>query len=670
MIPARGIPDRDELGAEIAAALDAFSSGSERSQQSANYQTGISDLGHCRQKLTYLIRQTPPTDPRTYRAAFIGTALGDHMEQALFKAWPDAVLKMAVNVRLLDSLDVGGHPDIVLQRGAVLDGKSVDGVAAVEREGPSTQQRYQLHLYMAALLQMGYFRDIPRKDLWVSDFWIDRSGKEARIITHPEAYDPEVVKEAEAWIEDVIYAVRNGEEASRDMPREFCQSWCLAGDTEVVTRQGIRRIGELAGQDVELLVPAKHGDGLTWHGHWETHPVRSFGTQLLQRIELRRGRATMTVRATAEHQWFLRDSKSTTITTAELRPGDILRSIRANNSGGLEPVLFAQAQGFIFGDGDDSGVTLYGAGRKASLAGRLFHGHRTTLSHEGDTRVNGTPSLWKELPDLRESKSFLLSWLSGYFAADGSVSSGGHVISSADRVALEYVRSVCSIVGIGYGTITTEMRKGTGAEETPLYRLVLRRGDLPDWFLLLPHHRAFVSEMGAPRTTHRDWKVVSVTPDAEEEVFCAVVPKVQAFALANGLLTHNCEWFSLCRGADSNVTGMIEDPRMIGAARMYDDGRKMVKAGEKLLDEAKGVILVDGPNGLPEVEGNVAMEDGTLMSLRAKFTNRGKRGFWTVDLTKAGRPTVRKGRRAAIEEPPPEPSDPFPLQEHGYEGDG
>jgi len=72
---------------------------------------------------------------------------------------------------------------------------------------------------------------------------------------------------------------------------------CLGGETEVVTLEGIRRIDELAAAGSATV--------MTDFGKWVTADVLNFGDQPLAEIVLRRGHHVKTVRATAEHRWFV-----------------------------------------------------------------------------------------------------------------------------------------------------------------------------------------------------------------------------------------------------------------------------------------------------------------------------------------------------------------------------
>lgn len=327
---------------------------------------------------------------------------------------------------------------------------------------------------------------------------------------------------------------------------KLCQ-FCLTGDTEVVTRDGIFTIEELSGKSPELLVPA---NGMGRVGKFQVNEVHYFGEQPTYTVTLRRGKVTKTLRTTAEHHWFLRDG--TELVTASLAPGDVLQGIKAVGPSGKTdgPMGVAVAQGFVYGDGTvgksdrrPAQVTFYNEKDEALLP--FFSGFEvSTISANGQDGlpyIYGMPRTWKDLPDLSESRHFLLSWLAGYFAADGTVDkSGAASISSADRASLEFVRSVAAICGVTYGPVTSKLRTGfEGREPSRLYTMSLRATDLPSWFWLIDQHRDRVPETAGKPTF--DWSVVSVEPTGEEEpVFCAVVPESGAFALSDGLLTGNC----------------------------------------------------------------------------------------------------------------------------------
>lgn len=121
---------------------------------------------------------------------------------------------------------------------------------------------------------------------------------------------------------------------------------CLAGETGVVTRHGVRPIRDLAGATHTIL------DG---EGHWVNAPFRSFGVQPLQTITLSRNGLTKTIRATSGHRWFVHGRRSAT-TTCELHPGQQLAAVLAKSTGGrtLDPAVFRHGTGI--GDEPTQGV--------------------------------------------------------------------------------------------------------------------------------------------------------------------------------------------------------------------------------------------------------------------------------------------------------------------------
>ncbi|TFV64330.1 DNA primase [Geodermatophilus sp. DF01-2] len=93
---------------------------------------------------------------------------------------------------------------------------------------------------------------------------------------------------------------------------------CLAGETGVLTEDGVVPIRELAGRTVKVL----DGDG-----GWVEAPFRSYGVQRLMTVTLSRNGRTKVLHATDEHRWFVPSGGSRREElTKDLRPGDRLCS--------------------------------------------------------------------------------------------------------------------------------------------------------------------------------------------------------------------------------------------------------------------------------------------------------------------------------------------------------
>jgi DNA primase len=329
--------------------------------------------------------------------------------------------------------------------------------------------------------------------------------------------------------------------------------FCLAGETRVLTEGGVREIRDLAGGSHRVL---------TTGGRWVEAPFYAFGEQPLVRLHLSRNGQKKTIRTTINHRWFVRGGprreRRIERTTDQLRPGDRLahvfpRSLRTRDGGHeLRPSPYGVARGIVFGDG-----TLFNGGSVALLYGDkdrellkwfpLSH----TYQRPGGMTVANLPAYFKsELPPLTESLSYLFGWLAGYFAADGDVAADGCLsLNSTSRAHLEFVRDLCTRIGIGTYGIREYTRTGfkdlarpsgelgyTG----PVYRLTLMGSDLTeDFFLLSAHWDRFVAYEKAYE--RRGWVVERIEDHGEvEEVFCPVVDGTHAFALEDNVLTGNC----------------------------------------------------------------------------------------------------------------------------------
>lgn len=313
---------------------------------------------------------------------------------------------------------------------------------------------------------------------------------------------------------------------------------CLAGETEVLTFDGVRKIKDLAGGTHRVL-----GAG----AHWIDAPFKSYGVQPLLKITMTRNRQVKEIFATDEHRWFVRSGKSRSdrreVLTKNLKKGDRLSyTFPRNRIRRTTPSPFGIAHGFTFGDG-----TLNGTGAMALLcppkdSAMLKWFPNSVTSASGDNiLVHHLPKFFKDFPSLDESIPYLYGWLAGYFAADGCVAADGTLIlNSAKRENLEFVRAVCTRLGIATYGVTSQRRMGIHGVETDLFRVHLVNSDLTEDFFLIEDHRLRFQQT-EKAFARLGWVVQSVEESGRvEEVFCAEVEDGHAFTLADNVLTGNC----------------------------------------------------------------------------------------------------------------------------------
>lgn len=342
------------------------------------------------------------------------------------------------------------------------------------------------------------------------------------------------------------------EDPSAYMNVETTAWFCLAGETEVATRLGPRRIGELAGSTVPVM---------TRGGVWSVAPFSSFGEQRLMRVILSRNGVEKEIYATPEHRWFAKwsssDKRFKALTTEQLKPLQVLASVfpkwsPVKSQTGISPTGIQH--GVVYGDGhrgpEGARAELYLPKDGALLEWFPLHrfydqGHRVV--------VVGLPNSFKSVPSINDGPSYLLGWLAGYFAADGSVTRGGDIVlSSADEESLEFARRVCDRLGVGSYGVRHYDRQGfesTGSRER-MYEFRLMSTDLTPDFFLLPHHRdRFCAH--EKKYERRRWSIQAIEwTKRSEEVFCCVVPQTHSFSLADNILTGNC-WGCKERGKNA-----------------------------------------------------------------------------------------------------------------------
>ena len=196
---------------------------------------------------------------------------------------------------------------------------------------------------------------------------------------------------------------------------------CLAGETRVLTDQGVREIRDLAGGTHRVL--DRHGD-------WQEAPFKSYGVQRLMRITVTRNRQRKEIFATDGHRWFIRSGaggrSQKEVLTSDLKAGDrLVPKFPRSRIRRSRPSPFGIARGFTFGDG----TRTYRGSRALvcppkDLAMLKWFPHSHTSSVGENLLVHDLPAYFKDLPALTESVSYLYGWLAGYFAADGCLPTG------------------------------------------------------------------------------------------------------------------------------------------------------------------------------------------------------------------------------------------------------
>lgn len=217
------------LATDIYAAIQTAANHTDRGEQARSFRAGVSDLGYCSERLRRMLdRQVP--DETDMLLAWIGTALGDALEDAVVAAFPGAIKQAETTTTLLGdtrTYDVLGHPDLILpEEGILLDGKTSYGLALARRLGADRQKQFQRHCYAAGAHDAGLFGDRPLSEVMVGNVWLDRSGVQRGVHVDLEPFNDAVLHEAAMWLDEVVNAFIEGRPAEKEPAREVCETTC------------------------------------------------------------------------------------------------------------------------------------------------------------------------------------------------------------------------------------------------------------------------------------------------------------------------------------------------------------------------------------------------------------------------------------------------------------
>lgn len=195
---------------------------SDRSQQAQRGILGPSDLV-CRERARLITIGATPDRESGSLAAILGTHIHSGIQEARALVNPHLLHEVEVEIALPSGARMVGHADEVDPvENSVTDFKTVADLAYRMRVGADENHIRQVTLYALGLMQAGVLSENPVLRL----AYLDRSGRVAEPWVYEFAFDEENVRYSDAFVQDIIYAVKHGEQASRDWPREMCRRFC------------------------------------------------------------------------------------------------------------------------------------------------------------------------------------------------------------------------------------------------------------------------------------------------------------------------------------------------------------------------------------------------------------------------------------------------------------
>lgn len=353
------------------------------------------------------------------------------------------------------------------------------------------------------------------------------------------------LKTARKWLETEY----NGGFYLHDAPSTTYKPYCFKGDTKILTDLGIKRLDEIVDKEIKVL-NKNHG--------WENATVKHFGKDILYRLVLERYGVEKEIFTTGNHIWYVKGKKGKfEIPTTELVEGMKIPFNTSKTWSNVTPSPFGVAHGFFTGDGykNPDRPRANFCGDKIALLPYF-----TPSNISGDEReytTIGMPKYFNQLPNLTETPTYLYGWLSGYFAADGSIDNNGRcTIASTNRDNLEFVRNVLCVLGMPVNEIRQQTRvSNLTNNESTIYILTLSSDYLKDDFFILPSHKArFAKYTRNNDRKKRNWVVKSVeNTGIMDDVYCAIAYDTHSFTLDNNVLTHNCYAYDLTRLATEGL---------------------------------------------------------------------------------------------------------------------
>jgi len=381
-------------------------------------------------------------------------------------------------------------------------------------------------------------------------------------------------KDSQYWTEQFFIAMQNGAVpagrifgnagAEEHKPNTSLIN-CLAGETPVLTKQGIKTIRELAeGSSVEIL----NGNGV-----WSTVVFNSYGVQPVHTIQFRfaDSKEIKIVRATKQHRWIVPTDR--VITTEFWLSGD-----RAKGYCNVPNIFIPKFEvdfeeynqgllhGLVYGDGnynnytkDNFDLTLCShkmelSQKVSEILGQNPKGPyvlNNTYGTEGLRFSNFSSEVdLKQIPSEQHTQSYVKGFFAGLLATDGNLYSTAERSMSiclyGQLDLMQYLDKMLPTIGIlPSAAIKKLAKKGEktnfGIRNKSIYTFHVHPATIDTNDILLMKHREVFKVSHNGLVQSRLWHMVNVSDSYElAEVFCCQEPETGSFCLMHGMLTGNC----------------------------------------------------------------------------------------------------------------------------------
>ena len=404
--------------------------------------------------------------------------------------------------------------------------------------------------------------------------WYEQNGQRARANNSVMVIRNRITETEFKALWRTVEVNRSGEPGlyfsnDRDLGTNPC---CLSENQLVTTKQGAKPISELVGKEVDIW------DGECWR------KINNFRVtaedQKLLKITMHDGSV---IEATPYHKFFL--STGEVVDADALVAGDSLRSHTVKSAGNVS-ALSAYIKGFMIGDGTCSkgkaSLTVYSpkymcldalvvsaaetcqdSSLRSDAASTLEFVDSSTAGQDR-RRLKGLLgrdlALWGSLhkktfpAEVYEwTEASRASFIAGIMDANGTAMDSkngfGYQIGSIEKEWMLGFQLLLKQLGVQSTLRMSHDERTTslpGGEH--LYKKVYRLSIAQEASILLAKQvsfvrlKSFADRESVYRASPRWNKIAMIeTAGTAKKVYCCTVDGTKAFALANGIITHNCE---------------------------------------------------------------------------------------------------------------------------------